>query len=163
MGKVWVKELTGDATLKARRMREDFWEFPRTNKLILVTNHKPRVETGGDGMWRRLRLVPFAQKFWLEARGESGPAELKADLTLPAKLLRERSGLLAWLIRGAVAVHQDGMRLGPCKVIDNATRLRTKNGIRPETEMSLDELFTLYGETYRVYRRKPAPAGGPSA
>jgi P4 family phage/plasmid primase-like protien len=117
-----IKEFTGDATLKARRMRENFYEFRRQFKLILVTNHKPAVETGGDAIWRRLRLVPFNQRYWDSDRGESGPAELKADRELPAKLLAERNGILAWLVRGAVAVYGDGMKLGSCGAIENETR-----------------------------------------
>ena len=36
-----------------------------------------------------------------------------------------------------------------------ATRLQTKNGITPERNSSLGELFALYGETYDIYRRQP--------
>jgi putative DNA primase/helicase len=116
-----VKEITGDATLKARRMRENFWEFSRTNKTVLITNHRPKVETGGDGMWRRIRLVPFVQRFWNEDAGESGPAHLKADLKLPEKLLAERTGILTWLVQGAVECYRDELRLGSCRAISAAT------------------------------------------
>jgi putative DNA primase/helicase len=102
-------------------MRENFSEFKRINKTILVTNHKPRVETGGHGLWRRVALVPFVSRFWNEDRGESGPVELKADVTLPQRLLAERSGILAWLVRGAVECYRAGLKLGACKAIADAT------------------------------------------
>src|SRR5262245_61474280 len=35
-----VKQLTGGDKLQARRMREDFWEFSPTHKIVLQTNHK---------------------------------------------------------------------------------------------------------------------------
>jgi hypothetical protein len=39
--------------------------------------------------------------------------------------------------------------------LDYASKLRTKNGIEPETTMTLEELITdSYGEAYTVYRRK---------
>jgi putative DNA primase/helicase len=39
-----VKELTGGDRVRARRMREDFWEFAPTHHVWLVGNHKPQVE-----------------------------------------------------------------------------------------------------------------------
>lgn len=38
--------------------------------------------------------------------------------------------------------------------LDYSSSLRTKNGMRPETTMSLEDLVGEYGETYRVYRKK---------
>ena len=34
-----VKMLTGGERIMARRMREDFWEFEPSHKLVLCTNH----------------------------------------------------------------------------------------------------------------------------
>src|SRR5262249_41240372 len=59
-----VKDLTGGEPLRARRMREDFWEFRPTHKIVLLTNHRPRVRGTDEGIWRRLRLVPFEARFW---------------------------------------------------------------------------------------------------
>src|SRR5205823_5889427 len=59
-----VKSLTGGERIRARRMREDFWEFDPTHKIILQTNYKPRVRGTDEGIWRRLRLVPFVARFW---------------------------------------------------------------------------------------------------
>src|SRR5262249_47330418 len=59
-----IKDLTGGEPIRARRMREDFWEFKPTHKVILVTNHKPEVRGRDAGIWRRLRLVPFMLRFW---------------------------------------------------------------------------------------------------
>src|SRR4029079_15223360 len=59
-----VKELTGGDTLTVRRMREDFWRFKPSHSLVLVTNHMPQVRGTDHALWRRLRLVPFNQKFW---------------------------------------------------------------------------------------------------
>jgi putative DNA primase/helicase len=58
-----VKDLTGGEPIRARRMREDFWEFKPTRKVILLTNHKPRVAGTDEGIWRRLRLLPFTTTF----------------------------------------------------------------------------------------------------
>lgn len=54
-----VKELTGDSTITARRMREDFWSFKRTHTFWLSTNHLPKVSGTDQGIWRRIKLIPF--------------------------------------------------------------------------------------------------------
>ena len=38
-----IKELTGEKTVTARRMKENFWEFDRTFKFWLSTNHLPEI------------------------------------------------------------------------------------------------------------------------
>ena len=48
-----VKELTGGDTIKARRMREDFWSFKPQHTALLVSNHKPEVRGTDNGIWRR--------------------------------------------------------------------------------------------------------------
>jgi hypothetical protein len=38
------------------------------------------------------------------------------------------------------------------------TLLQTKNGLLPEANLPLDDLFDSYGETYDIYRRRPSDA-----
>ena len=76
---------------------------------MLVTNHKPHVRGNDDGIWRRLRLVPFAQRFWDPTRGESGPPELQADRGLKAALEAERSSILRWLVDGCLEWQRVGL------------------------------------------------------
>lgn len=87
-----VKELTGDATITARRMREDFWSFERTHLLWLSTNHLPKVSGSDEGIWRRIKLIPFTQ----DLRKVTSPIpdydKLLAD--------EEGSGILNWLLDG---------------------------------------------------------------
>ena len=94
-----VKRLTGGDRIKARRMREDFWEFTPSHTLFLLTNHRPTVRGTDDGIWRRLRLVPFDVSIPEEER----------DLDLPDKLADERDGILTWLVAGHRDWHQDGL------------------------------------------------------
>src|SRR6185503_1179096 len=54
-----VKDLTGGESITARHMRQDFFEFEPTHKIILCTNHRPRIPESDDGIWRRVILVPF--------------------------------------------------------------------------------------------------------
>jgi P4 family phage/plasmid primase-like protien len=108
-----LKQLTGGDRIKARRMREDFWEFEPTHKLLMVTNHLPRVRGDDPAIWRRLLLVPFGQRFWNPDGGETGPEELRQDKDLQAKLRAEREGILAWLVHGCLEWQRIGLSPPP--------------------------------------------------
>jgi putative DNA primase/helicase len=104
-----VKDLTGGDLISTRRMREDFWSFPPTHKLWIAGNHKPTVRGDDDGIWRRIRLVPWNVQIPIEER----------DSSLPAKLEAELSGILAWAVRGCLAWQETG--LGDPIEVTNAT------------------------------------------
>jgi putative DNA primase/helicase len=104
-----VKQLTGGDLISARRMREDFWSFTPTHKLVISSNHKPKIRGTDHAIWRRLALVPFEQKFWNPAKGESGPDELRQDKDLPAKLTTEAEGILAWMVEGCLEWQRRGL------------------------------------------------------
>ncbi len=102
-----IKSLTGDATLRARFMRMDFFEFPQTQKHIVLGNFRPRLRGDDPAIARRMLLVPFKEKF----------TGVRCDPLLPAKLRREYPGILAWFIQGAVKWARDGLRT-PQSVLD---------------------------------------------
>lgn len=110
-----VKDLTGGEPIRARRMREDFWEFKPTHKVILLTNHRPRIVGTDEAIWRRLRLVPFTATFWDPADPGKEVAQLsenrRQDKRLGAKLAAEREGILAWLVRGCLDWQREGLTL----------------------------------------------------
>lgn len=95
-----VKELTGDAFITARRMKEDFWSFRRTHKFFLATNHLPKIDGADEGIWRRIKLIPFL----VDIRKVTTP-----DPDLVNKLLKhESSGILNWLIKGWQSYQNQG-------------------------------------------------------
>jgi putative DNA primase/helicase len=104
-----VKELTGGDRIRARRMREDFWEFDPTHKVILCTNHKPKIRGADHAIWRRPRLVPFTVIF----------PDDRQDKKLPEKLRAEAEGILAWMVRGCMDWQRAG--LGMSGDVDRAT------------------------------------------
>jgi putative DNA primase/helicase len=93
-----VKQLTGGDPIRARRMREDFWEFIPTHNIWLAANHKPLIRGQDYAIWRRIKLIPFTVKI---------PDE-KKDPTLSDKLKAELPGILAWAVRGC----QEWQRIG---------------------------------------------------
>jgi putative DNA primase/helicase len=94
-----VKQLTGCDRIRARRMREDFWEFEPTHKLVLITNHLPSVNLNDFATVRRLHVVHFGVRI----------REDEQDRKLLGKLKREREGILARLIEGHRAWRERGL------------------------------------------------------
>lgn len=87
-----VKALTGDSHITARRMREDFWTFERTHKFWIATNHLPKVGGTDEGIWRRLKVIPFTVD--LRQKVASIPDYHK-------QLVREEGpGIVNWLLEG---------------------------------------------------------------
>jgi putative DNA primase/helicase len=104
-----VKQLTGRDPIKARRMREDFWQFDPTHTVFLATNHRPEVKGTDHAIWRRLKLAPF----------EITIPEAEQDKGLPEKLREELPGILAWIVRGCREWQRDG--LGEPEEVRSAT------------------------------------------
>ncbi len=94
-----IKSITGGDRIKARRMREDFWEFAPSHTAYLVTNHRPVVSGTDHGIWRRLRLLPFTVTI---------PAE-RQDRDLPEKLRTEGPAILRWMVQGCLDWQRHGL------------------------------------------------------
>lgn len=113
-----VKELTGSERIRARRMRQDFWEFSPTHKVLLCTNHKPSIRGTDHAIWRRIRLIPFSVVI---------PDE-EQDRQLDAKLRAELPGILAWCVQGCLAWQRDGL-LPPAEVTQATSEYRSEEDI----------------------------------
>lgn len=103
-GRMWaestIKRITGDNTISARRMRQDFYTFPATHKLVVAANTRPTVRGTDHGIWRRMRLMPWAVTV----------ADHEQDRTLAEQLIAtEGPGILAWLVRGCLGWQRLGL------------------------------------------------------
>lgn len=123
-----VKQLTGGDKIRARKMRQDHWEFSPTHKLILCTNHRPTVKGNDHGIWRRLLLVPFRVQFWDPAKGESGHELYRVDLGMKARLRAEAPGILAWMVRGCLDWQAKGLEQ-PAEVQDVTREYREEEDV----------------------------------
>jgi len=95
-----VKQLTGGDKVRARRMRQDFWQFDPTHKVFMAVNHKPEVRGTDTAIWRRIRLIPFT---------ETIPPD-EQDKKLPERLRDELSGILAWAVEGCLEWQRKGLQ-----------------------------------------------------
>jgi putative DNA primase/helicase len=147
MNEELIKQLTGNDKLTARRMREDFWDFDPTHKLVVATNHKPQVLGQDDAIWDRIRLVPFNVRF----------AEDQRDKELPQKLLAEAPGILAWAVAGCVAWWRDGLQTPPqvraatseCRTEEDRIGEFIEEECVPEGTEKLSSLYKRYAERAR--------------
>jgi len=104
-----IKALTGGDMIAARFMKAEWFEFKPTFTLWLWTNHKPIISGQDDGIWRRIRLIPFDAKI----------PEAKRDGHLLEKLRGELPAVLAWAVEGCLEYQDRG--LDPPSGVKDAT------------------------------------------
>lgn len=104
-----IKAITGGDPITARYLYHENFTFTPTHKLWLAFNHKPRIADESEGMWRRVRLIPFTRQFSGEER----------DDTLLDTLKAEAPGILAWSVRGCQQWQKE--KLGQPRTVVDAT------------------------------------------
>jgi putative DNA primase/helicase len=100
-GRAWaesrIKSLTGGDPISARFMRQDFFTFLPTFKLLIVGNHKPVLHNVDEAARRRFNIIPFIQK-------PTAP-----DRQLEQKLRAEYPAILRWMIEGCLDWQKNGL------------------------------------------------------
>jgi P4 family phage/plasmid primase-like protien len=94
-----LKALTGGDTLTARKLYSAPTQFTPQFKIMMSGNHKPLIKGNDDGIWRRVRLLPFTKTFSGNQR----------DTRLSEKLRAEAPHILAWMVEGCLAWQQNGL------------------------------------------------------
>jgi len=104
-----VKLVTGGDPITARFLNREFFNFIPAFKLWMLTNHKPIVKGTDEGIWRRLRMIPFTVTIPKEQR----------DKALPDRLRKEAPGILQWALDGLKEWQRIG--LAPPEAVMQAT------------------------------------------
>ena len=111
MNESLVKSITGGDRIATRGLYKDVFEFTPTHTLWVSGNHKPRIAGTDDGIWRRLRILPFTTTI--------PEAQRRDSRVIEAEFYAHRAGILRWLIEGARMWYKMG--LSSCRAVDDAT------------------------------------------
>ncbi|MDZ4181820.1 MAG: phage/plasmid primase, P4 family [Candidatus Cloacimonadaceae bacterium] len=98
-----VKQLSSRDQMTGKRIYNSVSSFAPSHKLWIRANHKPSFNVSDAAMLRRIVLIPFNHTFT-----EAERIERYEDL-----LLREKSGILLWLIEGWKLYRKEGLKQLP--------------------------------------------------
>ena len=147
-----IKSLTGGDTITARFLHQEFFDFVPTHHFWISGNHKPTVKGSDLGIWRRIRLIPFAVRI----------AESEKDPDLADKLAAEMPGILNWALEGCLRWQRDGLRTPQC-VTKATEEYRIEEDVIGQflEECTVDEADsrTLMSSLYEAYQGWAIKAG----
>lgn len=145
-----LKGLTGGDTRDVRRMYENPWNMAPTAKFLITANDKPRARDAEPSFWRRLRVVHFPVSF--VGREDTG---------LRAALDAERSGILAWLVRGCLEWQARGLDAPEAVLAATAEYRKAEDRVaeflaeQPAGEVAAKELFKAWREWSEARNEPP--------
>lgn len=97
LDEVYFKQMLSGEKITAQKKFGDSYDFLPTFNPWMSTNNKPIIRATDDGTWRRLRFIPFLNKF----KGAN------KDVSMPKKLAAEKAQILGWMIKGSVKLHNE--------------------------------------------------------
>lgn len=106
-----IKRLASRDKLSGRALYGQQLEWSPTHTLHMATNHLLTADDPTIGAWRRVALIPWNVRFVPASDARAG--EPVQDPGLPEELASEAAGILAWVVRGAMAFHGAGASLDP--------------------------------------------------
>lgn len=106
-----VKQLCSTDEIQACKKYKDPFHFVPSHQVVLYTNHLPKVGANDDGIWRRLKVIPFNAKI----KGNS-------DIKNYADYLYEKAGsaIMKWIIEGAEKVSKTDHKVDDPKCVRDA-------------------------------------------
>lgn len=107
-----LKDILSGEQVRARQMYEGYQTIRPIAKLVLSSNHLPKISGTDTGIWRRILVADFGEDF----RG-------REDLSLDVVLENELEGVLNWLLEGYLDYMEHGLMI-PAKVLAATEELR---------------------------------------
>lgn len=100
-----VKSLSSgaDEAIPVRYMYEEEFDLHPTFKMWMTTNKLPKIKGTDNGIWRRVRKIPFEYNFEND--------ENKDEHFFENKLMPEISGILNWAIEGCLKWQREGIKV----------------------------------------------------
>lgn len=139
-----IKSLCGGDEITCRFLHKEFFSFTPGFKIVMSTNHMPRIRGTDRGLWRRVRLVPWSVTV--------PPSQ--QDPRLQEKLREELPGILNWGLAGCLAWQNGGLRepesvrkaTAAYRVAEDTIRLFTDEccSTDPAATVAASDLYTAY-------------------
>lgn len=101
-----IKLVTGGEPMTVRFLNRGFFDLQPIFKLTISGNFRPDIPDTDDGIWRRVKLIPWEQRVKDELHPE-GTRDKDPDL--PKKLRAEMSGIFNRLIGGLLDWLENGL------------------------------------------------------
>ena len=130
MSESLIKTVTGEDELTARFLYGEYFSFKPTFKIFMASNHKPKIRGADNGIWRRIKMIPFTVTIPPEQR----------DKKLTEKLITENIGILNWLITGYAMWRKEGLS-------DEPDAVRDANN---EYRMDMDVVGTFVNDCFEI-------------
>jgi putative DNA primase/helicase len=108
-----IKQLVGNSPISVRHLHKAPIQFVPRFKMIFECNSLPDIVGRDDGIWRRIRVVPWTVQI--------PPSEV--DLDIEEKLMGEAPGVLNWLLAGLREYRERGLA-EPQAVLDATAKYR---------------------------------------
>jgi len=99
----FIKQQTGGEQVMGRHLYKDFFTFMPTHKLWIGANHDVKLAESDHGIQRRLKQTPFGVTITSEEK----------DGALKDKLVAERQGIMACLVKYWLIYKQEGLTMPP--------------------------------------------------
>lgn len=126
MDEAAIKRLTGQDSIDARFLYKETFEFKPTFLILMASNYRPNFRGQDEGLWRRVKLIPFARYFSRSERDHYLVQKFTGQ-HVPRTAYRAgedygdaAAGILAWAVAGARAWYATGLDDPP--VVETATQ-----------------------------------------
>lgn len=131
--------------MTARHLYSRNFTFRPTFLLFMSTNGLPEVRGQDDGIWRRTKIIKWAEKF----------EGARRDKALESTLRTEHEGILAWAVRGSAKWYSDGLA-EPQDVTTAVTAYREESdklsGFYPGKIVADDRGWLTRAQIYAAYQ-----------
>lgn len=98
-----IKRLSGGDTIKAAFKFKNHFEYVPQFKLWFSANHRPEIKGQDEGIWKRVKLIPFTVTI----------SKAEMNTKLPEELRTELPGILNWALEGLAIWHREGLIAPP--------------------------------------------------
>lgn len=155
-----IKAVTGGEPMAVRALHRGFFDLRPQFKLTVGGNYRPEIPGTDEGIWRRMKLIPWDQSISDADRDEELPAKLRAEAD--GVFLRLVDGLIDWMENGLV--EPDAVTVATAQYREDsdplARFLNTCTAVDPSARVQSSRLFDVYAAWCKVAgEREWSPKG----